>query len=222
MIRPTTLLLWAVLYLVSVGCRQNPSRPAEATDGTPVDARTRVPDSIGGMKVTRVEPIEGELRDFGDADLGAKGRAQAELEATADSRGFGGVNPCELITPSDLADWPGGLPRLRTSRENVGVIVLGCNYADGTRGRVRLFLSDNASPEAAQQSVRGYLADASAGATAVAGWDGLAAYAAKSGDFVWSRGPVFVNLVVDHPDLNVDRARWARRLAEAVDARLPR
>ena len=230
--RPLTIIL-AVSIAALTACVQEPSTapPAQAPDAAPSAAATP-PAPVKPAPPERPSPqldlanktvVAGEIKDFGDRDIRAEGYELGAADARADTDGFTGVSPCAVLQPADLSDWPGGIGRVSSERNNVGDIVLGCVYTflgspGEAGGRVSVYFSDNQTAEQARDSVQDF--GEQPGNRAVTDWGRPASYGPTGGDFVWAHGRTFVTLVIEHPAVAAERLAWSKRLATTIDARL--
>ena len=196
--------------------------PAETTTPTPPRVDDQTPE-LTDLDLSNRQVVAGEIKDFGDRDIKSEGRQQGEVDARGEHLGFMTISPCEVIKPSDLQNWPGGLGKVSSQRNNVADIVLGCIYtfeptASTQGGRISVYFSDNQTPEQANDSVQAF--GQQAGGRAITDWTRPASYSTTTGDFVWARGRGFVTLLIEHPAIGQDRLEWTQKVASAIDARI--
>lgn len=200
-------------------------KAANETPGTVIDEKG-VPSMIGGKKVISVEQVEGGIEPYDGDDPKGDGRQVAIDEVTANTVGLGGINPCEAIKTQDLEGWPGGIGNASSERSNMGDVVAGCitTFQAGNGlpgGTISLYFSDNQNAELAEQSVKLMPETSKGTAKLITDWDKLAAYDPTTREFVWAHNDVFVTLLIAHPSVENDNLKWSKKLASAIESRMP-
>ncbi|MFK8054729.1 MAG: hypothetical protein AB8F78_01310 [Saprospiraceae bacterium] len=203
----------------------NNTTPASQSPGTVIDDKG-VPSIINGKRVKSVEQVEGGIEPYQGDDPSGDGERMAIEETTANTTGFAGVNPCDVIKTQDLEGWPGGVGSASSERSNMGDVVLGCittfrGAGNRPTGNISLYFSNNQSAELAQESVKLMPQTSNGSAKLITDWNKPAAYDPKTGEFVWAHNQVFITLLIAHPSVMKDNLKWSKKLASAVESRMP-
>ncbi len=224
-------IILCLTLLAFTACSTDADAPAAETTSVPpqiteeaIRGQLQVPDDAS-ITIEDVTPVAGQLEDFGDRNLGAEGSQQALTDARADFKGFAGISPCDVIKPADLANWPGGVGKVSTQRNNVGELILGCVYTFAANGgspggRILVYFSDNKTNAGAQEAVQMMPETSGGSARLVNDWDAPAAFDPATGDFVWSKGQAFINLAIQHPAVRSEQEKWSRIIASRINARM--
>jgi hypothetical protein len=197
--------------------------PKSDANGTVID-ENGIPSMINGKKVKSVQQVEGGIKPYDGDDPTGDGEKEAIKAITAEFVGFAGISPCEVVQTQDLNGWPGGIGQASSERSNLGEIVVGCITKFQANGRnvgtISVYFSDNNTPELAADAVLA-MPKTSPNAKVITDWEKPAVYDPTTMEFVWSHNQVFITLIIAHPSVMKDNLKWSKKLASAIESRMP-